>query len=228
MDLKPFPRIGTVRARTDRRTVPRPLPMVSNHGLKRNSRKARKKERITVIRQQWRRGNKLFVEKAAAKLDTCFFGCNRSGTPLKTSFIVVVVNKDRGESFWDSICRTILDRVSYRCTNQLVSRFRTHSATAPTRWDQMNQNIMRGFVMNISTLVSTPSKLKQTRLEHVSCLWKLVNIGMSERSRIDTQPQQKMWCKSPGILHVKQSTLSFLLKEISSTREALFLKIKAF
>jgi hypothetical protein len=76
-----------------------------------------------------------FVEKAAAMLDTCFFGCNRSGTQLKTEnkFSSSRGRQDTGKSLWGSICRTIiLDRVSYQCTYQLISHFQTYSATAPT------------------------------------------------------------------------------------------------
>ncbi len=56
---------------------------------------------------------------------------------------------------------------------------------------------------------------------------KLVNIGMSERSRIDTQPRRDVNLLEYCMLN-NLPCLSCLFKEISSTREALFLKIKAF
>jgi hypothetical protein len=163
MDLKPFPRIGTVRAKTNGGTVPRPLPMVSNLGSKRNSRKARKRKGLLSFDNN-KEGVTSFVEKAVAKLDTCFFGCNRSGTPLKTSFRVVVVDKTRGESFWESICRTILDMVSYLYLS-IDKSFSDPQRNSTNQLRSDESNVMRGFVMNMSTQVSTPSKLKQTRLE---------------------------------------------------------------
>ncbi len=123
MDLKPFPRIGTVQARTDGGTVPRPMPMASNLGSKRNSRKARKKKGLLAFDNN-EEGITSFVEKAVAKLDTCFFGCSRSGTQLKAEnkFSSSRGRQGTGKSLWGSICRTIiLDRVSFRCTHQLMS-----------------------------------------------------------------------------------------------------------